>query len=91
VWGSGVVLRDSLIRDTRSMNEDPVAPEGWGVNNRGGSIVFINATFSNNHSSDIRTDNQVGTPMTLIVNSIIARDIADGRLRLETSGSISEA
>ena len=91
VWGSGVVLRDSLIRDTRSMNDDPVAPEGWGVNNRGGSIMFINTTFSNNHSSDIRTDNQVGTPMTLIVNSIIARDITNGRLWQATSGSITEA
>lgn len=91
VWGDGVVLRDSLVRDTRSMDGDPVAVEGWGVNNRGGSIMFINTTFSNNHSSDIRTDNQVGIPMTLLVNCIIARNLSVGKLWQASFGTLTEA
>jgi signal peptidase I len=86
VWGTGILVRDSLIRDNMSNPADPAAPEGWGLNQRGGSITVVNSTFSNNYAGDIRTDDFFGPPsVTYLVNCIIARKLPTGRLRTDTS------
>jgi type VI protein secretion system component Hcp len=91
IWGSGIVFKDSMIRDTRSLPGDPVASEGFGVNNRGGSVTFINTTFANNYAADIRTDNQIGIPITVLENCIIARNLSSGKLWEDTVGTITDS
>lgn len=86
VWGTGILVTDSLIRDNMSNPADPAAPEGWGLNQRGGSIMVANSTFSNNYAGDIRTDDFFGIPsVTHLMNCIIARKLPTGRLWMDTS------
>ncbi|MFZ5802832.1 MAG: fibronectin type III domain-containing protein [Candidatus Omnitrophota bacterium] len=91
VWGSGIVVKDSLSHDAKVFVGDPVAGEGYGVNNRMGQITFINTTFANNETADIRIDNDGGASSTTLQNSIIVRNLASGALYVRDGGSMTES
>lgn len=90
VWGTGLVVKNSLSHNAKYFVGDPVAGEGYGVNNRMGQATFINTTFANNEVADIRADNDGGASSTILQNSIIVRDRASGSLYVRDGGLMTD-
>jgi hypothetical protein len=91
IWGQNVVVKNSVIRNARYMADDPVAGEGNGVNARTGSVTFINTTFVDNDSFDIKVDNDGGPSRVTLQNSIVARKKSGGELFTNVGGTFIES
>lgn len=89
-WGTAIVIKNAYAHDAVYMDNDPVSGEGNGVNARMGQVTFINSTFVNNESFDIKVDNDGGPAKVTFINSIVYRTLSSGKLFTNIGGIFTD-
>jgi|GEM_PF-928648 len=70
LWGTNIVIKNSLSYRAKRQSEGTVKWDGNGVNMRNGHVTFINTTFADNEGHDVKVG--TSTASIRLENSIVA-------------------